>query len=536
MKKIAIIAAALVLSVFLPVQVFAEGESAVKIDMNKAYQTIDGFGASYTWYSEWLSETEVAQQGFDWIFNDAKFNIIRFRDLNCVYTNNYDDVLEGYKGNYYLYYNAAVERGVDPLVLVTSWGEYDRSLPWVEFVENPENGYSYYTLAKDENGEYMYDALADFCVESIKIFFDAGIPVDYFSITNEAELQDSHLDEQGGSRDSAGFFLGKQETDYQAAYWKAHTAVYEAFQSAFGEHAPQLMGAETMAAYPDLLHGYLDPLIESRPESFEIIAHHLYGTDLSEKNLTAVGQAFPNYKIWQTEFYNADFFKNAEIILDDLVYEGVSAYLYWDGVWPNGALLDVSISDGGTSLTRRGNHYIMSHISAFIERGYQRVDVQDNLNTKFAAFKSPDESRLIVIAMNPTRDSESLNIDLGGKDILGSKVYLSTEDAEDSLKNKYLQDIGEYHNGLVIPGRSLTTIEIDLTTSLSDSTEKAEINSTPSMSDSTERAEINSTPSTSDSSEKNDDKNKATGLMMDFAPPVFLAVIVAIAARARKRK
>ena len=88
----------------------------------------------------------------------------------------------------------------------------------------------------------------------------------------------------------------------------------------------------------------------------------------------------------------------------------------------------------------------------------------------------------------------------------------------------------------MIPGRSLTTIEIDLTTSLSDSTEKAEINSTPSMSDSTERAEINSTPSTSDSSEKNDDKNKATGLMMDFAPPVFLAVIVAIAARARKRK
>ncbi len=462
MKKLAIIATALVLSVVSSVQAFAEDESVVKIDMNKTYQTIDGFGASYTWYSEQLSGTEVAQQGFDWIFNDAKFNILRFRDLNCVYTNNYDDVLEGYKSNYYLYYNAAVERGIDPLVLVTSWGEYDRSLPWVEFVENPENGYSYYTLAKDENGEYMYGALADFCVESIKIFFDAGIPVDYFSITNEAELQDSHLDEQGGHRDSAGFFLGKQETDYQAAYWKAHIAVYEAFQNAFGEYAPQLMGAETMAAYPDLLHGYLDPLIESRPESFEIIAHHLYGTDLSEKNLTAVGQSFPNYKIWQTEFYNADFFGNAEIILDDLVYEGVNAYLYWDGVWPMGAVLDVSSSNGSTSLTRRGNHYIMSHFSAFIDRGYQRVDVQDDLNTKFAAFKSPDESKLIVIAVNPTKNSESLSIDLGGKDILGSKVYLSTEDAENSFKNKYLQDLGEYHNGLEIPGRSLTTIEINL--------------------------------------------------------------------------
>lgn len=211
MKKLATITAALALSVFLSVQAFADDGSAVKIDVNKTYQTIDGFGASYTWYSDWLSRSEVAQQGFDWIFNDAKFNIIRFRDLNCVYTNSYNDVLEDYKSNYYLYYNAAVERDIDPLVLVTSWGEYDRSLPWVEFVENPENGCSYYTLAKDENGEYMYDALADFFVESIKIFFDAGIPVNYFSITNEAELQDSHLDEQGGNRDSAGFFLAKRK-------------------------------------------------------------------------------------------------------------------------------------------------------------------------------------------------------------------------------------------------------------------------------------------------------------------------------------
>lgn len=127
-----------------------------------------------------------------------------------------------------------------------------------------------------------------------------------------------------------------------------------------------------------------------------------------------------------------------------------------------GAVLDVSSSNGSTSLTRRGNHYIMSHFSAFIDRGYQRVDVQDDLNTKFAAFKSPDESKLIVIAVNPTKNSESLSIDLGGKDILGSKVYLSTEDAENSFKNKYLQDLGEYHNGLEIPGRSLTTIEINL--------------------------------------------------------------------------
>lgn len=462
LKRLISAAVVLALFAFSTVHIYAEDQSTVVIDTDKTYQTIDGFGASYTWYSEQLSTTEVAQQGFDWIFNDAKFNMLRFRDLNCVYTNNRDEVLEGYKSNYYLYYNAAVERGIDPLVIVTSWGEYDRSLPWVEFVENPENGYSYYTLAKDSSGEYMYDALADFCVESITIFFDAGIPVDYFSITNEAELQDSHLDEKGGQRDSAGFFLGKEETDYQAAYWKAHIAVYDAFKEAFGEYAPSLLGAETMAAYPDLLHGYLDPLIESRPETVEVVAHHLYGTDFSERNLTAVGEAFPDLKIYQTEYYEGDFFRNAEVVLDDLVYEGVNAYLYWDGVWPMGAVLDVSSTGGSTTLTRRGNHYIMSHFSAFIGRGYKRVDVQDSLNTKFGAFKSPDGGKLIVIAMNPTKEAESLTLDIGENEVLSSKVYLSTEDAENAFKNKYLQDMGEYTDGMELPGRSLTTIEFDL--------------------------------------------------------------------------
>lgn len=134
MKKILATVAVLVLSFFSPMQIDAEEMDTVTIDMDKTYQTIDGFGASYTWYSEWLSGTELAEQGFDWIFNDAKFNILRFRDLNCVYTNERDDILEGYKSNYYLYYIAAIEHGINPLVIVTSWGEYDRSLSWIEFV------------------------------------------------------------------------------------------------------------------------------------------------------------------------------------------------------------------------------------------------------------------------------------------------------------------------------------------------------------------------------------------------------------------
>ena len=461
MKRLSALLCAIILAMTLYVAAFADNETVI-IDMDTTYQTIDGFGASYTWYGDWMPGILRAEEGYDWIFNDAEFNILRFRDLNHV-GGEYQNALDGYPA-YYAYYKAAIDRGIDPIVLVTSWGQYDRDLPWVAYNEKSAAGYSYYTLAKDKNGEYMYDELAKFCVQSIKYFYDAGIDVDYFSISNEIELQERHVDENGNARNEAGFFFGAEETDDYCCYWKAHIAVYNAFKEAFGEYAPVLLGAETMAGYPDLLGRYLDPVIENCPESLEIVGHHLYGTDLSEKNLRAVGEAFKDYPIWETEWYNNNFFEHAEVMMDELVYEGVSAYLYWNGVWifdTENCLIEISGANASADIQRKGNHYLMQHYSKFIKNGYQRVDVQDELKTKFAAFKSPDESKLVVVAMNPTKNGEYMNLDLGGKKVLGSQVWLSTE-GENRFSHKYLMDMGAYDSELELPARSLTTIVFDL--------------------------------------------------------------------------
>lgn len=462
MKRFTAIITVFILLVSLCASAHAAENEAVKIDMSTTYQTIDGFGASYTWYGDFLTGNDNAETGYDWIFNDAGFNILRFRDLNHV-GDEYQNALNGYPA-YYAYYKAAQDRGVDPIVLVTSWGQYDRDLPWVAFTELSDKGFSYYTLAKDENGEYMYDELAKFCVQSIKYFYDAGIDVDYFSISNEIELQERHVDENGKAREEAGFFFGQEEDDYHCCYWKAHIAVYKAFKEAFGEYAPILLGAETMAGYQDLLHGYLDPVIENCPESLEIVGHHLYGTDMSERNLRSVGENFADYRIWETEWYNNDYFGHAEQMIDELVYEGVNAYLYWNGVWifdTGNCLIEIDGAEHNKEFRRMGNHYIMTHYSKFIKNGYQRVDVQDELKTKFAAFKSPDESKLIVVAMNPTKETEFMHLDLSGKNILGSNVWLSYE-GENRFSHKYMLDQGEYDGELELPPRSLITIDIDL--------------------------------------------------------------------------
>ena len=313
-------------------RVEALADTIVTIDIDSTYQTIDGFGASYTWYGDWLTTNVNAETGYDWIFNDTEFNILRFRDLNHV-GDEYQTALDGYQA-YYSYYSAAVKRGIEPIVLVTSWGQYDRDLDFVAFTELDDNGYSYYTLAKDENGEYMYDELAQFCVESVQLFFDAGIPVDYFSISNETELQGLQIDENGNARDEAGFYFGADEDEYHCAYWKAHLAVYEAFQEAFGEYAPSITGAEVMADTASRLEAYITPLIENGgADTFEVIAHHLYGSQNTPSSYSDVADLYyGDYTLWQTEWYTNDYITHAEKMANEFIYEGISAYLYWNGV------------------------------------------------------------------------------------------------------------------------------------------------------------------------------------------------------------
>ncbi len=434
------------------------------IDLNKTYQTIDGFGASYTWYSDWMVQIDMRHQGYDWIFDEAEFNILRFRDQHGLAGDEKNEPLKGYP-NYRAYYDAAVERGIDPIVLVTSWGQYDRSLPFVQYIDKSANGYSYYTLAKDANGEYMYDELADFCVQSIQYFFDAGLPVHYFSISNEIELQELHIDEQGNSRDSAGFFFGTEETNDRCAYWKAHIAVYDAFQKAFGDKAPSIIGAEAMAGNNEIMHAYLDPLIEKRPETLDVVAHHLYGTTLSERNFRKLYNGFSDYRMWQTEWYYNDYFKLAEVIVDELVNENITAYLYWNGVWPedDGNCL-IEISDWSwvpewphtATVTRMPAHYIMTHFSKFIKQGYKRVDVSEGLGSKVAAFKSPEGDKLVVVAANNTSTNDILNIK-HDMETVSSRVYQSTE-----ADNTYMKDLGSFSDGLVLPAGSLTTIVMDI--------------------------------------------------------------------------
>ena len=445
-----------------------KGDPGIAIDLDKRYQTIDGWGATYTWYGDWLKNNVNEEEVYDWIFEDCEFNILRFRDLQCV-IGYYGDYESTEYVSYKRYYDAAVERGIDPIVMVTSWGEYDRKLDFVAFTELDDQGHTYYTLAKDKNGEYMYDELAEFCVQSVQYFLDAGIPVDYFSISNETELQGLHIDEKGNARAEAGFYFGPDENEYHCAYWKAHLAVYEAFQEAFGEDAPSITGAEVMADTASLMKDYLEPLIEEDPDSFEVIAHHLYGSPNTPKSFSEVYDAFgEDYTLWQTEWYNNDYFGHADVLINELNYENVNAYLYWNGVWPiddGNCLIEIGGFYPNDYVKRRGNHYIMMHFSKFIKNGYTRVDTSLNASqSNVTGFISPDEDELVLVISNSSEMDETLKLDIGDEyKIRSGKIYRSTKNTDDFNKeeelNEYMVNMGSLKTyEIEVPSDTLTTL------------------------------------------------------------------------------
>lgn len=460
---------------------YTDGVSKIRYNPSNTHQTMTGWGASYTWYGDWLTQLNCKETGFDWIFNDCEFNILRFRDLNKVrgYGGGYENT--NYPA-YKMYYDAAVKRGIDPIVLVTSWGQYDRDLDFVAFTAKDDKGHTYYTLAKDKNGNYMYDELADFCVESIKLFQKAGIPVDYFAISNETELQGTGNDENGNARAEAGFYFGATENQYHCAYWKAHIAIYNAFKEAFGDDAPKITGAEVMADRGSLIQEYLDPLIKNGyGDTFDTIAHHLYGSENSPNSFADVYNRFGSkYDLWQTEWYNHNFLEHCNVLINELNYENITAYLYWNGVWPEdeaNCLIETSGFYPHDTIKRRGNHYVMMHFSKYIKQGYTRIDASPILSdVNCTAFISPDGSELVTVILNDGGSKEEIKLDVTGYNITSSEVYQSTFNStkyvdqgkdssgkhkynDDVTNNVYMENKGGLTDGKVtVPKNTITTV------------------------------------------------------------------------------
>lgn len=429
----------------------------VSVDFLKTHQTIDGFGAAYTWYNEWLSENIHAETAYDMFFKDSCYNILRFR--NKMGMNEYDGVAYTSEKEYY---QAAKKRGQDVKVLVSSW---DVPSYLCELATDGENYYR--RLIKDTEGNYDYQALAEYYADSVQAFYDAGIFVDYFSIQNEVELQ------KGGTQEQNGFYLAPKENEYYASYIQAYIATYEEFKVRFGETMPKMTAPEAMASTTEAITPYMVALEESGyGDTFTELSYHLYWGNWKE-SLQEIYETYGDkYRIWQTEYYTDNFKSQIETMINVLKYGNASAYLYWDGTWADSGLIGVN-NDRNSDLIISENYYAMRHFSEHIKRGYQRIETMGAPEgTEMVAFCPTERDKIVFIASNLTENSRKITFSLPKDFHNESKeenhfknglVYQSVLNEGYTNDDLYqLVDTPKEEDTIELPANSVSTIVFDI--------------------------------------------------------------------------
>ncbi len=438
----------------------------INIDLSQTYQTMDGFGAAYTWYGERLLNAKDPEAGLDALFGDAKLTILRFK-------NEYGYHVEGKAANAVTMarnYKEARERaakyGEKVIILMCCWS------PPAYLKSDNSIAKGDGTLAKNADGEFVYDEYAKWWVDSIKYYKSYGIQIDYLSIQNEVDFPPD---------DYEGCQFGPKETDTKASYAKAFLAVYNALHAEFGDDAPKMIGPESMSCTTADLLNYTRDILNEQPEALAGVAYHLYvgGTGDSSTNtvkpgsfmtnFTGIKNYFSDIKRWQTEYYIGKGIQTSELLYYALTYADMTAYLYWSGVWDDSTpdrfeafdLVEVN-SAGKWRLT--ANYYAMRHYSQFIRPGYTRVEAKaQDSGVKACAFISPYKDKLAVVLVNSSDKEFTYRLAADDYTITDSVMYLSEFGDDCRSDEKCFQNIGAYDaaKGITIPAKSV--ISIDLT-------------------------------------------------------------------------
>ena len=442
-----------------------------KYCLNKRYQKIDGFGGAFTWYSDrvFSSERNTASL-LNALFADAKLSIIRFKNEYSYYTagnaENADVMLHIYK--------AAVEKaaayGEKPIILLSCW-----SPP--TYLKSNHDIIGGGTLAKHEDGTYMYEEYARWWVESVQYYSAQGVRIDYISIQNECDY----------TAEWDGCEFNQEETSTQASYAKAFLAVYNAMKKKFGDRAPKMIAPETMSCEPTKLYAYVKDIIAIAPESIYGIGYHLYIGGVSDEdnntvqydsfsqNFTDIKKCFDKYTYarWQTEFFRGKGLQTAALINNTMVQANMNGYIYWSAVWMDeSAELEarelISFQDENKvnvdGWSYCADYFALRHFSEFIRPGYTRVEasMQGGDDFRTSAYLSEDGKKLVLIVINLSKTEKILQIP--GDKIVSSSLYQSVLGLEDSSSNILYENKGALKTDSTakIPGESITTIVLML--------------------------------------------------------------------------
>lgn len=430
--------------------------ATVSLDGAITYQTLEGFGAAIAWYHATLTGHAKSAELYRILFAELGLDILRFR--NTYGRSEFADAVREKK----ILDAATASLGRRPKLLMTSW-----SPPAALKANGVEkcNGESTCTLKQDVNG-FLYDEFAQYWVDALTAYGNAGVAPDWVSIQNEPDFIPYGWE---------GCKFVATESSLYPGYGKALEVVSAKFSGL--STVPKLIGPEVLGVHWKRMETYMPALNESL---LWAAAHHLYergtdeiwdwrspGPDSYIPLMQSAKQAAGTLPILQTEFQTDEDngieggFETAWLIHNSLVEEGVSGWLYWDLVWDAGHGL-VSLPDT-SSYVIRDQYYSLRHYARFTDPGDVRIGATaSNASVRASAFRSPDQRRITVVVLNTGVSEERVGLDWGPQIPSSVEVHRTVYVPGSSETWAAQPALGSQINALILPSRSVSTVVLHL--------------------------------------------------------------------------
>jgi glucuronoarabinoxylan endo-1,4-beta-xylanase len=345
----------------------------------------------------------------------------------------------------------AATGGRGPLILMSSWSPP----PALKSNSMTRNGG---TLGPPGGPAFDYAGFGQWWVESLAAFAGAGVVPDYISIQNEPDF----------SATWESCLFDPSETATRAGYDKALDAVVTAIAGS-GIQQPKVVGPESSGIGGARVENYVGALASNQTlGQLDVVAHHLYNGGDGNQPASFVGKmgslsdlaAGIGKPLWMTEYSPSagpDMFNTAWLIQTSVAVEGVSAYVYWELVWPPPSMAGQTpgglVTTTASTWTINDTYYAVRHFAKWIDVGWQRVGAAATAPViQPSAFASPDGQSLTVVLLNSDTAVHQVTVDPGAFAYGSSGVYRT------SGTDERTSSLGPLAGAIMMPSRSIVTV------------------------------------------------------------------------------
>jgi len=492
-KKIAIICSALSLCLLLTacsdsssnketeVTTVAEKQQTFKmsIDKTKTYQTIESFGTSGAWWSQYIG-------GWDEEYQDSGHSKAE-EIAKLLYDKEYGIGLTNYRynmgagsadsgnGSYsdkhrraqsFLDENGKYDwtkdtEAVTFLEQVVKYGAEEVVL----FSNSPletltTNGMAHMNKEQTDNlPKENYEAFADYVFDVTEHFLDIGIPVVGVSPINEPQWEWT-------SSQEGCHYEPEQLADVFEVF-------YEKQKSRKKLKDIEITGPEG-GEWKGKTYDYVEEMLSRDiiKENMTTIDNHSYWTNASDKRQfkSWMDKNYPDVELRASEWcemvngsdYTMDSAYNlAKVIVEDLTILDVKAWSNWVGVAPGGYRDGlIYATEGSKTIVPLKRLWGYGNYSRFIRPGYQRVDISaagmaNTLNpVAFIGISEEGKEEMVIVIINQAKESKEIDLTFVDQSTYTKAEYHETSDEN----NLILINETEFQGTVSVNGESITTI------------------------------------------------------------------------------